>query len=271
MTLHELALLAASLTKPHHDGGQGLWVFPAAADKRPCCAHGHLDAVDRPERAHRLFMAHPGARLVGVPMGIKTMLLGIDVDPLGLPWLRRNQGRFWETLTHKTPRGGYHLIFRLPGPPAPIIGCPQRNNGRPALAYGVDIKSEGGSLIWAPTPGYSVVCDAPVARLPKWILRRLTEKEKQRNGAAADPLQYRGPLEDRVRRIVQFIEYSRQGERNQRLFWGGCRAGELVCAGQLSERDAIDIVVGAAVRAGLPRLEALATARNGVRTGARKK
>jgi hypothetical protein len=38
-------------------------------------------------------MAHRGARLIGVAMGVRTMLLGIDVDPAGVPWLLRNNSR----------------------------------------------------------------------------------------------------------------------------------------------------------------------------------
>jgi hypothetical protein len=248
-----------------------LWGFPVAADKRPCSAHGHKDAVDRRDRAYELFMRHPGARLIGVAMGVRSMLLGIDVDPAGLGWYRENFARFPVTLAHRTPRGGFHLIYQLPRPGelgkrggvVPVIGCPRVINGRPALAHGVDVMAEGGSLIWAPSPGYTVVHDAPIAKLPRWIVRRLCERAER----AAAPVEYRGPLDNQLRGIRQFIEHSRQGERNEVAFWGACRAGEIVRAGKLSYRDAIGLVVQAAVAAGLPRREALASAKSGVRTG----
>jgi hypothetical protein len=102
-----LAELAAGLCRSRHQGGQGLWVFPVAANKVPCCAHGHKDAVDRPDRAYEFFMRHPGARLVGVAMGVRSMLLGLDVDPAGLGWYRENFARFPVTTSFAffTPRG----------------------------------------------------------------------------------------------------------------------------------------------------------------------
>jgi hypothetical protein len=173
-----------------------------------------------------------------------------------------------DTLTHRTPRGGCHLIFELPAPPWPIIGCPQRINGRPALAYGVEVKGEGGSLIWAGSPGYVVTCDVAPARLPRWVLRLLTEEPKAGVGPAVN--RWAWPFEAQLRGIVDCVEHSKEGERNRVCFWGACRAGVLVRAGRLSEVDPVEIVAGAAVRAGLPRLEALATARSGVRTGSRE-
>jgi Protein of unknown function (DUF1254) len=65
-------------------------------------------------------MSHPGARLIGVAMGTLPMLVGIDVDPVGMFWLRNNLRRLNETLSHRTPRGGYHLIYKLPLPPYPV-------------------------------------------------------------------------------------------------------------------------------------------------------
>jgi hypothetical protein len=62
MSLHELAMAAAELTE-QPPAGQGLWVFPVPG-------RAPQDAVDRPQRAYRLFMAHPWAQSIGVPAGV---------------------------------------------------------------------------------------------------------------------------------------------------------------------------------------------------------
>jgi hypothetical protein len=49
------------------------------------------------------------------------------------------------------------------------------------------------------------------------------------------------------------------------LFWGACRAGEIVADGKLSESVAIALLIEAASRTGLPRDEALRRARSGLR------
>jgi hypothetical protein len=76
MSLHDLAMAAAELTER-----QGLPVFPV-----PGCEP--TDAVDRPQRAYRLFTAHPAALFIGVPTGVETMIVAITVEAAALRWRR---------------------------------------------------------------------------------------------------------------------------------------------------------------------------------------
>jgi hypothetical protein len=244
----------------------GLWVYPVSVTKIPCTQHGLLDAVDNPFKAYRLFMIHPTAYALGVPMGIKTMLVAIDVDPVGMPWLRTNWNRVGDTMMHRTPRGGIHLIYKMPLPPTPLITSRQVCDGRPLLAKGVDIQGEGRSIIWAGSPGYTIVNDKPPTDIPAWMLSRILRKPAKRDIAAHHLNGTPGAAFDK---LLQRVQFSREGERNQLVFWGGCRAGELVAQGVLSENEAIKAVAARGIAAGLPEFEAYRSAKSGVQTGLR--
>jgi len=259
MTLQELAKLAARIC-----ADTKFFVFPFGADKIPATLHGLYDAVDRPEQARALFLAHPASRYVGVPTGVKNGIICIDVDPAGMkPWLYLKWKRLGNTLMHRTPRGGVHIYYRLPGPPNPVITSRQICDGRPLLAHGVDILSEGRSVIWA-GDGYSVIQDEPIGEMPSWMIRQLLrkpEKPKERR--------YSTPASDAANRLLNYVRRSKDGERNNVLFWASCRLSEIVREGGLGESEAIAAAAAAGVDAGLGELEAWRTATSGVRGGSR--
>jgi len=259
MQLRQLAELAAEIC-----ASTQYPVFPFGPNKQPLCRHGLYDATDRPEKAYALFMQHPDAAFVGVPMGPRTNLICIDVDPAGMkPWLYLKWKRLGNTLMHRTPRGGVHIYYRLPGPPNPVITSRQICDGRPLLAHGVDILSEGRSVIWA-GDGYSVIQDEPIGEMPSWMIRQLLrkpEKPKERR--------YSTPASDAANRLLNYVRRSKDGERNNVLFWASCRLSEIVREGGLGESEAIAAAAAAGVDAGLGELEAWRTATSGVRGGSR--
>jgi bifunctional DNA primase/polymerase-like protein len=147
MSLHELALAAAELTKPGQGvGGLGLAVYPVAGDKAPCTKHGSLEAVDRALAAYRLFLKHHSACFIGVPTGVRTLIVAITVEAPAMRWFRHSFMRFPETRVHRVPDGGVNLLYKMPPPPIPILQC---SYGK--LARGVDVLGEGGSIVW-PAP-----------------------------------------------------------------------------------------------------------------------
>jgi Bifunctional DNA primase/polymerase, N-terminal len=87
-------------------------------------------------------------QLVGVETGGVNGFDVLDVDPDGLEWFRANQHRLPETRAHVTRRRGLHLFFHA----WPTLRC---SVGR--IAPGVDVRAEGGYVIWWPREG------APVA------------------------------------------------------------------------------------------------------------
>jgi hypothetical protein len=203
-------------------------------------------------------------------MGVATMLVAICIERAGMQWLRHNFARFPSTRVHSLPHG-YDLIYRLPLPPVPIIGCPQAAHNLLALR-GVSVQGEGGWIAWpapAPyqhvTPGYVVALEAPIAPLPKWIVVRVTARPKVKE-TPVRRFALRG-IDVQRARIAAFVRHSAQGTRADVAFAGGYAAGRLVAQGALGEAAAVELVAEAAVEAGLSRQEARRVTRRGVRAG----
>jgi Bifunctional DNA primase/polymerase, N-terminal len=212
-------------------------------------------------------MAHPTAQFIGVPTGVETMLVGITIGASGLRWFRHNFARFPVTRMHRTPGGGYNLLYKLPLPPVPILQCSQ---GR--LARGIDVLGEGGSIIWpspAPyqrvTPECIVALEAPIGELPRWIIDTVTAGPP-RKGPPVLQLPRRG-IDIIRQRLTAYVKYSRQGTRVEVTFAAGRAAGRLVAQRMIGEREAVQLVAGVAVEGGLTPGEALAAARHGVKVG----
>jgi hypothetical protein len=115
-------------------------------------------------------------------------LLVIDVDVKearpGVETIRRLQGELGElprTRTHRTPSGGWHLLFRDPGG---VRGSQNHLRGAGIDAPAVDIVAGRALIRWAPgTPGYRVAREGPIAELPKeWVdaLRDPPEQPRSR-------------------------------------------------------------------------------------------
>jgi Bifunctional DNA primase/polymerase, N-terminal len=159
--------------------GRPLAVFPCR-NKKPCCPGGHLAATADPEKRAALFRAYPTAPSVGVATGVVGGIDCLDADPRngGDDWFQQNKDRIPQTRTHQTPSGGLHLIFRH----APGLRC---SSGR--IARGIDVKADAGYIIWHPAQSYPVLCKAPVADWPEWLLALA-------RGPSASPTRGDGPL-----------------------------------------------------------------------------
>lgn len=238
-----LAAAAAELA------AQGLPIFPCLANKRPATAHGFKDAVTDPDAARRLFLDTSGAALIGMPTGPASGLSVVDIDPQAVLWLRQNWRLLPDTREHKTPRGGYHLLFKH---------SEGLRNSAGKIRGAVDIRGEGGYVIMPPSPGYTVVHDGPLLDFPKWILRRLARQSKK--DTVIDKIRD-GPAD--IARLADFVGRSRPGERNARLFWAACRLGEKGAGA------AQGMLVQAALGCGLDPVEAWQTVNSGIQSGKR--
>jgi hypothetical protein len=236
---------------------QGLPTFPCNNLKRPTCPGGFKSATADRERLRTLWGAFPGS-LVGVPTGEASGLLVLDVDS------KHNEARSWwaecrselpPTRTHRTRSGGLHLLFRH------IAGVPCSVS---RLAKGVDVRADGGYIVWWPAAGMPVLHDAPVAELPPWLHRALLPPPPAPPREVV-PISIRGNRRA-LRGLIRVVATASEGERNQTLFWSSCRAAEMIAAGRLNESDARALLVEAAVRAGLPPDEATKTIKSGLRT-----
>ena len=109
--------------------------FPCASDKRPLVKAWPTNAqpIEPPDHWP----------LVGVPTGLTFSVLDIDLD--GLSWLP--SAILPLTRTHVTRSGGRHLLFR------------HREGLRTSkgqIAKGVDVRGEGGFVVWWPREGLAV-------------------------------------------------------------------------------------------------------------------
>jgi hypothetical protein len=164
----------------------------------------------------------------------------LDIDPRhgGDTWFVENKARLPMTRVHQTQGGGFHLFFQHESGLRCSIG---------RIAAGVDVRAEGGYVIWWPGVGLPVTSEMPVAAWPRWLCHQLSHSRPPTTSRITVPLA-RG-----------------RGERNNLTYWAACRAGEMVASGLLRPDAAAAIIVEAARRAGLPRAEAERAAWSGIR------
>lgn len=230
---------------------QGLPCFPCSASKAPITPHGFKDATaDRNDLA-LLWRLHPGP-LVGVPTGDASGLNVLDIDARhgGRGWFSENRARLPATRVHRTRSGGLHLVFRH----EPGLRC---SAGR--VAPGVDVRADGGYVIWWPAAALPVLCAASPAPWPAWLRESPRPRPVGRRIVVPD--------DAALMRLVRVVATGRPGERNRLTFWAACRVGEMVSSGLLGDDAAVAIIVEAASRAGLPLAEAQRTVRSGLRAG----
>jgi hypothetical protein len=238
--------------------------FPCLPDKKPACPNGFKAATLPQAGLATLWARHPG-ELVGVPTGIASGLSVLDVDIAkgGDGWWAENKAQLPQTRMHETRSGGLHVLFnRRDG----------LRNSASKTGPGIDVRAEGGYIIWWPAHGFSVV-DHPLADWPDWLTppeppapapprRPATYDEAGLREAEAKAL--RG-----LRGAALLVERAKEGERNAVCFWASCRAAEKLRDGPLppfvNKAWIIDLLTLAAHRAGLPAREASLTIASGLR------
>jgi hypothetical protein len=141
--------------------GRAVHCFPCGSNKKPTTPHGFKDAVADPKGIARLWAHYPG-QLVGVPTGVISGIDVIDIDPRngGDKWFFENRDKLPKTRTHETQRFGQHLVYRH------MAGVRCSTN---KIAKGVDLKGDGGFVIWWPQHGCRVLCEGPIADFPCWL------------------------------------------------------------------------------------------------------
>jgi hypothetical protein len=129
-----------------------LWTFPCGEDKKPRNANGFLGAVQG--------VWWPRAKLVGVPTGNRNGFDILDIDGSeGLRWYDRNYDAIPQTRAHSTQRGMHLLFVHAPG-----LRCSTSE-----IAPGIDVRTQGGHVIWWPREGYPIE-DHPLSEWPNWLL-----------------------------------------------------------------------------------------------------
>ena len=139
-------------------------VFPCDADKKPLTRNGFKDASQNLLQIEDWWTRSPDA-LVAVPTGAQSGLLVIDIDPVGAGWYADNAAALACGRVHKTRRG-HHLLYRMP--------TVEVRNSASKLAAGVDVRAEGGYVIWWPANGMEATGDMEdITDPPAWVLQEL--------------------------------------------------------------------------------------------------
>jgi Bifunctional DNA primase/polymerase, N-terminal len=249
---------AANATRALNDAltlaSMGLACFPCTPSKRPACRHGFHDATTNPAELRGLWARSPG-NLVGVRTGDASGIDVLDVDPKhqeAFEWSKAHHKQLPKTRVHKTRSGGVHVLFRH----APGLRCSASR-----IARGIDVRANGGYIIWWPATGLRVLRAAPLADWPQWLLDRLMSSPH----AAPPAPRIVIPDTHALAKLVRLVAAAPEGERNALTYWAACRAGEMVASGLLDAESATAVIAEAAISAGLTRSEAERTARSGVR------
>jgi hypothetical protein len=247
-----LARLAASLQLP---------VFPCNG-KRPI-VQDWGNAATNDARTIAEWFRSGSATMIGVPTGARSGLVVIDVDikngAQGGAWLEAHKEALPQTRTHKTQSGGLHLVFRAPD------GVSIRNSAS-RVASGVDVRGEGGYVIWPGSPGYAVADETEPAEMPKWLIRACLPPAPD----AAPRPQYQPheryaqtALDGEIAAVIRAGE----GTRNTTLHLAAVKLGSLAGAGALS-RSAVEAeLIRAGQMSGLDTREVMATVKSGLDYG----
>jgi hypothetical protein len=228
--------------------------FPCNRSKAPACPRGFKDASADPAAIRVLWLQHPGD-LVGIATGAVSDLAVLDIDAKhreAHEWWATHRDRLLPTRTVRTRSGGLHLWYRN----APGLRCSVSG-----IAPGVDIRADGGYVIAWHCAGLPVLCEATLAPWPEWL------RVPERLAVQRDPEPPRVPDDRQTAALVRFAATAPEKERNKRLFWAACRMAGMVASRLLGESEAQQLLVHAAMHAGLSEAEARRTVRSGLATG----
>jgi Bifunctional DNA primase/polymerase, N-terminal len=239
----------------------GLPVFPCrntpenkATDKTPLTKHSFHDASGDPDLIREMFTRCPRA-LIGVPTGAVSGFDVLDVDPRngGREWYESNKSKLPATRIHRTRSGGIHLLFKH------LTGL---RNSTSKIAPGIDVRADGGYVIWWPETGLPVK-DYPPEGAPEWPLWLIPSVMNKPVAPQAVYCAAAANKSKQLAGVLRVVAEGTEGERNQRLFWGLCRVREMAAQGKIPLSDGKMLLAEAAYRCGLPPLEIRRTLASG--------
>ena len=230
--------------------------FPCRENKAPACPHGFKDARTATTGLATLWARYPG-ELVGVPTGAVSGVGVLDIDKGngGLDWWKDHKRRLPSTRLHLTRRGGVHALFKH----RQGLKCSTSR-----IAPGVDVRADGGYIIWWPAAGHLKARDAPLSDWPDWLTPpeppKLTRTPYVRAWPRPAGAPYSISVENKLRGLARYVAGSPSGQRNATVYWAACRVGELMNVGAVEPAFARDVLIEAATMASAsPEFEAQRT------------
>jgi hypothetical protein len=242
---------------------RGIVCFPCRANKAPACSSGFRAATSDPVALRDLWQRHPGP-LVGVTTGEANGFDVLDVDPRhgGDAWLAQHRTRLPITRTHKTRSGGLHFVFQH----APGLRC---SAGK--IALGVDVRADGGFVVWWPAAGFPVAIEAPVVDWTYLLAALLPQPGPHLHAAVSNPCND-GDLGRRyavgaLRRAAERVTLASEGTRNDTLNRECFALARFVGNGLLTHSEIAESLAVAARHAGLTQTETARTLASALRAG----
>jgi hypothetical protein len=175
-----------------------------------------------------------------------------------------------------TPRDGLHYYFKRPA---------SLGETRTSLAPAIDVRDNGyviaaGSLM-ATGLRYqlhsgtlemlaSAIGNRTLPELPPWLFAMVEKPTVNQTQTSRSLEYYDSDTKDMCNRLaglLRAVALASPDERNAKLHWAACRAGEMVHTGLISEAAAIEMFAQAGTYSGLPTRETIATVKSGLATG----
>jgi hypothetical protein len=155
-------------------------------------------------------------------------------------------------------------------------------NSAGRISAGVDVRADGGFVIWWPRQGLRVLSDAEITEWPDWLLA-LARADVQvaawqsgdvdggmgerRHAATRTTPEKTLNLPARCKVIQCKVEQAQPGERNRLLHWAACRFGEMIFEGVIRPEIATLLLESSAKICGLWRDDGAAQCRATIKSG----
>jgi hypothetical protein len=250
--------------------GLGYAVFPLApGEKRPhgrLVPHGLKEASREEATIAKWWRSCPECG-VGILAPEEVLVLDFD-DPAAWERLKGEYPTLGDAPRQRTPKGGYHVFLRLPqgvrlsATVRKLAGVDLRGMGRAYVVASPTRLADGRGYTWE----VPLVKPEDLPEVPQDLLLRLLPppppSPREVVVGSSSPKRLRALLESYAAAVASAPE----GTRHNTLIRYAVAAGGLVPHG-LSPEEAEEVLVAAAMRAGLPEREARDAARWGLKVG----
>ena len=169
-------------------------------------------ASNCPEAIPLLWRPYPG-KLIGVVTGAISGFDALDLDwgKGGDDFYQEHCTRLTGTRTHRTRSGGLHLLFKH---------REGMRNSASRIARGVDVRADGGYIIWWPAAGLEIVDRSPIQQWPAWLVELAQPPippKAHLNKAGQDMREAEQKVRAAVRSAVRAVASAPAGQPNRTL------------------------------------------------------